>query len=146
VNRVLPCLMILAVLTVSCTTDDNPQVDRESSAHQALSEHLQAMAEGDWQHVYELTADEARPSNRSRWLERRQDRDGDFLHRCVGQSTGRPAIDLETLESGTDELLVQAIVWIEPDRGTVCRWRLIEEPDGWRVGDHIDRDEPTRDR
>jgi hypothetical protein len=146
VNRALPYLTVLAVLTAACSADDDPHVDGESSAHQALSEHLQAMAEGDWQHVYELTAEEARPTNRSRWLERRQDRDGDFLHRCVGQPTGRPVIDLETLEEGDGELLVQAIVWVEPDRGTVCRWRLIDEPDGWRVGDHIDRDEPTRDR
>lgn len=145
-NRVRPFLAVIAALTTGCASNSNLPLDGEGSAHQALSEHLQAMVEGDWQHVYELTAHEARPTNRSRWLERRQNRDDDFLHRCVGQLTGRPAIDLETLESSTGELLVQAIVWVEPDRGTVCRWRLIEEPDGWRVGDHIDRVEPAQDR
>ncbi|WP_052665351.1 hypothetical protein [Nitriliruptor alkaliphilus] len=144
-NRIPLCLTIVAALTVGCATDD-PHVDREGAAHQVLGEHLRAMAEGDWEHVYELTADEARPTNRRRWLQRRQDRDDGFLHRCVGSTTGRPAVDLETLESDTEELLVQATVWVEPDRGTTCRWRLIEEPDGWRVGNHIDRAEATRDR
>lgn len=145
-TRTLPWLSILVVLTVACGDATAPGVGGEEAAHKVLSEHLQAAAEGDWEHVYELTADEARPTNRSRWLERRQDRDGDFVHRCVGESTGRPAIDLETLEDSPEQLLVQAIVWVEPDRGTVCRWRLIEEPDGWRVGDHIDRAVPERDR
>jgi hypothetical protein len=137
-NRVLLGLSIAGALAAGCGAGEAP-ADSESAAYQVLGDHLQAMAEGDWERVYALTADEARPTNRSRWLERRQGREGGFVHRCVGQPTGRPVIDLETLEREADAFLVQAIVWVEPDRGTLCRWRVIEEDDGWRVGEHVER-------
>jgi hypothetical protein len=133
-------LALLVVLAAACGGDDRPG-EGEVAAHEVLATYLQATAEQDWDTVYDLTADHARPNNRANWFAAREDRPGDpHVHRCVGQPTGRPTIDLTTVENGYDSLVVEASVWVSDDQATTCRWQLTAEPAGWRVGSTVDRD------
>jgi len=128
-----------ALLALGGCTTDRSDTSAETAAHETLREALSATAAQDWEHVYELTSAASRPANRTRWIEQRSDRDGGFIDRCVGDADGSPDIDLTTLEPGENSMIVEAVVWTRDDQGTVCHWRVVEEPTGWRVDGHVDR-------
>jgi hypothetical protein len=130
-------LALLVVLAAGCAgADDRPE--GEVAAHEVLATYLRATAEQDWDTVYDLTADHARPNNRANWFAAREERQ--LIDRCVGDPRGRPIVDLTTLETGDETLVVEASVWVSDDQATTCRWQLTAEPAGWRVESTVDRD------
>jgi hypothetical protein len=137
--RTLAPLLVGLVLLVSCSPANGDE-EAEAAAQGVLTEYLHATASGDWDHVYELTTADARPAERTQWVQRRRERG--FVHKCVGETTGRPAIELETLTHDQGSALIQAILWVQSDQGRVCRWRLTADPDGqWRVAALVPHDQ-----
>jgi hypothetical protein len=130
-------LHVLAGCSAGPSTSEGPD-EAEAAAHEVLRERLQAMAAQDWDHVYDLTSPSTRPADRSSWVERRSEREGGFIDRCVGEASGRPEVELATIDRFDDAMHVEAIVWTNDDQGTVCHWRVVEEDTGWRVEEHID--------
>lgn len=145
-TRTPTVLLAVTLLLASCTGDgyDGELDERtEAAVHQTLDDHLQAMAEGDWERVHDLTADEARPNDRAGWLDRRSDPDSTFEHKCLGDAGRSPTLDLRTVDHDQDVVVVESQLWEQSDMARLCRWRVIEEPIGWRVGDLVARQAPS---
>jgi len=116
------------------TIDTADPEGAEAEAHDVLADRLRAMIDNDWAHVYDLTTDAARPNDRTMWTDR-----DEFVHKCTGDPTRRPTIDLLTLDHGDGVLVVQSTVWVQSDQATTCHWLVEDTPTGWRVGEYIAR-------
>ena len=134
-TRLAAAVLAVGALT-ACTDEDAP--GGEVAAQASLRDHLEATAAGDWERVHELTARDARPADRTRWIEQRRDRDEPFVHRCVGDVT-RPEIEVRTLVEDTGAFVIEAVVWASDTQGVICHWQVIAEDDTWRVAAVVDR-------
>lgn len=139
-TRVYVPQLVAVLVLAGCGSDGGLDTQTEAAVHEALDGRLQAMVEGDWERVHDLTADEVRPNDRTRWLERRTDPDSTFVHKCLGEPDGNPTIDLETVDHDGGTVVVESRLWEQSDMARLCHWRVIEEPGGWRVGDLVARE------
>jgi hypothetical protein len=114
-----------------------PPADPDRQLHDVIRDYLQAASEQDWERVHDLTADHERPSNRSAWLAGRTE---GFTDKCAGDPSGRPHIDVTTLQWSEVRAIVEATVWVESNQGLTCRYELVREGDRWRVGTNVRRD------
>lgn len=142
-NRSYVSLMAGALLLGGCGgggSDGGLDRETEAAAHDVLDDRLRAMVEDDWERVHELTAAEARPNDRARWLEQRSDADSTFEHKCLGEPTSRPEVTLETIDHTAGTVVVESQLWEQSDMARLCRWRVTEEAGTWRVGDLVARE------
>lgn len=136
-NRTRWAALVLALLAAGCA-DPEPEpaaVDATAEAHQAVEDLLRARIDRDWDRVYDLTADHARPNSRSNWTDWQ---DG-TPHKCVGDAPNGAVIDLETLSGDGDRLVVEAAVWEQSTQARMCWWETVRVDGGWKVGDYLPR-------
>jgi hypothetical protein len=132
-------LVAFALVLAACgTADDGPVLaaDATAEAHAVVEDQLRARIDRDWDRVYDLTADHARPHSRSNWTGWQETGPP---HKCVGDPTSRAVIDLETVATDGTSVVVGATVWEQSDQARHCLWEAVKEPDGWRVGDYLPR-------
>lgn len=129
-------LVLALTVGAGCTSDGAD--GNELAAQAALHDAIGATAAGDWEQVHDLTAREARPADRTRWIETRRDRDEPFVHRCVGDEP-RPQVELRTVADQDESYVIEAVVWSSDTQGRVCHWQVVAEDDTWRVTDVVDR-------